>query len=201
MCACVSLILIRVRMTKQQMTTFALRYGSTTTPVTPWYIPPPRSRTAWTIIRAAPWAPPRPPVLRSTPPAPPASLRRLMRRRWNSSSNDNAATPPPTERLQMWVTGRQDDGGHIYHACRWLVRTRSNFFYRSRSFCVTVFVVRKHSSEHAEPPMDYTRLGAHVIFVVKPSTPDVVLPTRDMVPLATPFPNAVGLFIKPSAGS
>lgn len=42
---------------------------------------------------------------------------------------------------------------------------------------------------------------AHVILVVKPSTPEVVFPTRDMVPFATPLPNAVGLFIKPSAGS
>lgn len=40
-----------------------------------------------------------------------------------------------------------------------------------------------------------------MILVVKPSTPDVVLPTKDMVPFATPLPNAVGLFIKPSAGS
>lgn len=42
---------------------------------------------------------------------------------------------------------------------------------------------------------------SHVILVVKPRTPEVVLPTRDIVPLATPLPNAVGLFIRPSAGS
>lgn len=51
------------------------------------------------------------------------------------------------------------------------------------------------------PRVNYISGTAHVILVVKPSTPDVVLPTSDMVPFATPFPNAAGLFMKPSAGS